>query len=66
MRSKAVGLNFVAAILHKRKFLGEYKYREIVIPDGIPAIVPQKLFDRVQSKLDKRLPPGIKRRTTIC
>ena len=53
VRGKAVDLNFVAAILHNRKFLGEYKYREIVIPDGIPAIVPRELFDRVQSKLAK-------------
>jgi len=44
VRGKAIGLNFVAAILHNKKFLGEYKYREIVIPNGIPTIVPQDLF----------------------
>ncbi|MCI8524521.1 MAG: hypothetical protein HFF17_01050 [Oscillospiraceae bacterium] len=43
----------MAAILHNRKFLGEYKYREIVIPNGISTIVPQDLFDRVQNKLAK-------------
>lgn len=53
VRGKAIDLNFVAAILHNRKFLGEYKYREIVIPNGIPSIVPQDLFDRVQGKLAK-------------
>ena len=53
VRGKAIDLNFVAAILHNRKFLGEYKYREIVIPNGIPSIVPQDLFDRVQNKLAK-------------
>ena len=53
VRGKAIDLNFVAAILHNRKFLGEYKYREIVIPNGIPVIVPQDLFDRVQNKLAK-------------
>lgn len=53
VRGKAIDLNFVAAILHNRKFLGEYKYREIIIPDGIPASVPQELFDRVQEKLAK-------------
>lgn len=47
VRGKAIDLNFVAAILHNRKFLGEYKYREIVIPNGIPTIVPQDLFERV-------------------
>ena len=53
VRGKRIDLNFVAAILHNRKFLGEYKYRDIVIPDGIPAIVPRELFDRVQDKLAK-------------
>lgn len=53
VRGKAIDLNFVAAILHNRKFLGEYKYREIVIPNGIPSIVPQDLFNRVQEKLAK-------------
>lgn len=53
VRGKRLDLNFVAAILHNRKFLGEYKYREIIIPDGIPAIVPRELFDRVQDKLSK-------------
>lgn len=53
VRGKAIGLNFVAAILHNKKFLGEYKYREIVIPNGIPTIVPQDLFEQVQSKLAK-------------
>ena len=53
VRGKPIDLNFVAAILHNRKFLGEYKYREIVIPNGIPSIVPQDLFDRVQDKLKK-------------
>ena len=43
----------MAAILHNRKFLGEYKYREIVVPNGIPTIIPQDLFDRVQQKLAK-------------
>ena len=53
VRGKAIDLNFVAAILHNRKFLGEYKYRESIIPNGIPSIVPQDLFDRVQNKLSK-------------
>ena len=55
VRDKAAGLNFVAALLHNQKFLGEYKYREIVIPNGILAIEPQDLFDRVRDKLAKNL-----------
>lgn len=51
VRGKKIDLNFVAAILHNRKYIGEYRYREIVKPHGIPAIVPQDLFDRVQEKM---------------
>lgn len=32
---------------------GEYTYRDIVVPDGIPAIVPRDLFERVQERLAK-------------
>jgi len=52
VRGKKIDLNFVAAVLHNRKYIGEYSYREIVTPNGIPSIVPQELFDRVQQKLD--------------
>ena len=53
VRGKPIDLNFVAAVLHNRKYIGEYSYREIVTPGGIPAIVPQDLFDRVQEKTAK-------------
>ena len=33
--------------------IGEYKYRDIIIPDGIPAIVPKDLCDRVQIRMEK-------------
>ena len=52
VRGKKIDLNFVAAILHNRKYIREYSYRHIVTPGGIPAIVPQDLFDRVQLRLE--------------
>ena len=45
--------NSIDHILKNRRYRGEYKYRDIIVPDGIPAIVPQNLFDRVQEKLEK-------------
>ena len=45
--------NSVQHLLNNRRYIGEYVYREIIVPDGIPAIVPQELFDRVQEKLAK-------------
>lgn len=46
-------INSVAKILKNRRYIGEYSYRDVVIPDGIPAIVPEDLFDRVQEKIEK-------------
>lgn len=45
--------NSVGHILHNRRYIGEFRYRDVGVPDGIPAIVPQDLFDRVQEKLAK-------------
>ena len=40
-------------MLNNRRYIGEYTFRDIVIPDGIPAIVPKELFDRGQEKMAK-------------
>jgi len=52
-RCKKIDLNFIARLLKNRKYIGEYSYRHIVTPGGIPAIVPQDLFDRVQQRMAK-------------
>ena len=39
--------NTVARMLHNRKYIGEYKFRDIITPNGIPAIVTEELFERV-------------------
>ena len=41
----------ITSMLHNRKYIGEYRYRDIVIPGGIPAIVPEELFNRVQERM---------------
>lgn len=53
--SRGLPLNFnsIQRMLNNRRYIGEYSFRDIVIPDGIPAIVPKELFDRVQEKLEK-------------
>lgn len=43
----------VEHMLKNRRHIGEYSYRDAVIPDGIPAIVPRGLFGRIQAKLAK-------------
>lgn len=46
-------LSSVNHIFKNRKYIGEYSYQDVVIPGGVPAIVPQDLFDRVQEKMEK-------------
>lgn len=48
-----MNLNSVQRMLSNRRYMGEYTFRDIVVPDGIPAIVPKELFDRVQEKMAK-------------
>ncbi len=48
---KPLNFNSIQHMLSNRRYIGEYKYRDIIVPDGIPAIVPEDLFNRVQEKL---------------
>ena len=41
----------ITRMLHNRKYIGEYRYRDIIVPNGIPAIVPEELFNRVQERM---------------
>lgn len=67
IRGKPADLNFISGILHNRKYIGEYKYRDIVVPDGIPALVSTDLFERVQEQMKKnKKAPARRPRMTIC
>lgn len=46
-------INIISKILSNRRYIGEYRFRDIVVPDGIPTIVDKDLFDRVQACLEK-------------
>ncbi len=50
---KRNNVNTVSTLLQNRKYIGEYRYRDIIVPDGIPRIVTDDLFNRVQEKLAK-------------
>ena len=36
-----------------RSFLGEYKFKDIVTPGGVPALIPIELFNAVQQRIAK-------------
>lgn len=52
-KGNPLNYNSVQHMLKNRRYIGEYKYRDIIDQDGIPAIGPQDLFDRVQEKMEK-------------
>lgn len=51
-KGKMIGHTTLANILRSRKYIGEYKFNDIVIPNGIPAIISEELFNKVQRMLD--------------
>ena len=53
-----MNLNCISRLLQNRRYIGEYRYKDIVTPDGIPALIPTDLFDAVQERLktNKRAP----------
>lgn len=52
-RGKPIDPNFIPNLLHNRRYIGEYRYCDVAIPGGIPAIVSEELFNRVQAMLAK-------------
>ena len=52
-RGGKMNINAVQRILSNRRYIGEYKFREVVVPDCIPPLVPKELFERVQKLLVK-------------
>ena len=52
-KGKAFSMSSFDALLKNRKYIGEYRYRDVVIPGGVPAIVSEELFCRVQQRMEK-------------
>lgn len=48
-----ISINNVTNMLHNRKYMGEYRFDDVVVPNGIPAIVSEELFERVQERMAK-------------
>ena len=43
----------IRRMLSNRRYLGEYRFRDVVIPDAFESIITQSLFDDVQRRLRK-------------
>ena len=52
-RGGPMTFNTIQHMLSNRRYIGELKYRDILIPDAIPSIVTTELFNDVQEKMLK-------------
>ena len=43
-RGNAYTVSVLSNLLKNRKYIGEYKYGDVITPDGIPAIIDKELF----------------------
>ena len=52
-KGQPFNINSFSSLLKNRKYIGEYRYQDVVIEGGVPAIVPEDLFNRVQERIEK-------------
>ena len=52
-RNQPFKTNSFNKLFNNRKYIGEYKYQDVIIPDGVPALITKELFDRVQERKNK-------------
>ena len=52
-RGGPMTFNVIQHMLSNRRYIGELKYRDVLIPDAIPSIVSAELFNDVQEKMLK-------------
>lgn len=50
-RGNKFTVNTLHNILENRAYIGEYKYAEILIPDGMPRLVDDETFEKAQAKI---------------
>ena len=51
--NRQLTFNSFRNMIRNRRYLGEYKHGETIIPDAFPAIVTPELFNRAQARLEK-------------
>ena len=52
-RGGLMTFNTIQHMLNNRRYIGELKYRDVLIPDAIPSLVSAELFNDVQEKMLK-------------
>ena len=53
MKHKYMNKSSMHNLLKNRRYMGEYRYGTTIIPDAMPRIVHQEIFDAVQERMEK-------------
>lgn len=53
-QGNAFNKNSINKIIKNRKYIGEYKYNDIVVEGGIPAIIEPEVFYLAQAEMERR------------
>ncbi len=60
IKDKPFTINSIRRILHNKAYTGVYHYGEVTLPDTMPVIIKQELYDKVQAVLAKNKQKGAK------
>lgn len=52
-RNGKISIDIVKRMLKNRRYIGEYSYRDVFVPDGIPTIITKDQFERVGERMEK-------------
>lgn len=50
--TKPLGYNNVRRMLSNRKYIGEYRFKDIILEGAIPVIIDKDLFEKVQKRIE--------------
>ncbi len=53
-QGKPFNKNSINRIIKNRKYIGEYRYHDIVVEGGMPAIIPKDIFNLAQAEMERR------------
>lgn len=58
IRGNKLSINSLRHILRNDRHLGIYRYDDVVVPDGMPQLIDQETFDKVQERLEQNKRKG--------
>ena len=62
VKGNKLTVNSIRHILHNDRYLGIYRYADVVIPGGMPQLIDQGTFDKVQARFEQNKRTGSQRK----